>query len=276
MNWTAGFTYWHFKLLLVAVKSHFEFQMFSKAPEVVSTLSRNTIFLRHDVDLCLEKAACMAQLENSLGVRATYMVSVDSPVYSLACESQLKIVKQIMELGHEIGLHHIIDGNSTCKCSIEQLDAGMSRAREELELLIDRPVNSFSFHRPTPEILAGPLVMNGMVNAYAADLMTCYLSDSAGSWKGHDPLAHVLSSHGRRPQLLVHPVWWGKDHMDPEDRLQEFFEIRTQGLPVEAVEAFDSILLDHLARIRRRGLNGGPVAIDNVSQVLVGTGVARA
>jgi hypothetical protein len=275
MDWAAGFTYLHFKLLLVAVKSLFEFQMFSKAPEVMKSLSPNTIFLRHDVDLCLEKAVCMAQVENSVGVRATYMVSVNSPLYSLERESQLKIVKKIIELGHDIGLHHIVDGKSNDNGSIDQLDTGLSCARQELERLIDRPVNSFSFHRPTPVVLGGPLVINGMVNAYSADLMTCYLSDSAGSWKGRDPLAHLLSSHSRRLQLLVHPLWWGEDHMNPEDRLQEFFAIRTKGLPMEEVEAFDSILLNTLGRVRRRGLNGWPVEIDNVSQIMARASVAR-
>jgi hypothetical protein len=151
----------------------------------------------------------------------------------------------------------------------------MSCARQELERLIGRPVNSFSFHRPTPGVLGGPLVISGMVNAYSADLMTCYLSDSAGSWKGRDPLAHLLSSHSRRLQLLVHPLWWGENHMDPEDRLQEFFQIRTQGLPMDEVQAFDSILLDTLGRVRRRGLSGWPIEIDNVSLILARANVSR-
>jgi hypothetical protein len=88
MDWAAGFTYLHFKLLLVAVKSLFEFQMFSKAPEVMSTLSTNTIFLRHDVDLCLEKAVCMAQVEKR-GRRATHTVLLIS-LYSWSKNLNLK------------------------------------------------------------------------------------------------------------------------------------------------------------------------------------------
>jgi hypothetical protein len=276
MNWTASFTYRYFKLLLLAAKPHFEFQMFAKAPDVVSRPPRRAIFLRHDVDLCLEKALCMAQVENSVGVRATYMVSIDCPLYSLESEFQLNIVKKISELGHDIGLHHIVDDKPTDKVGIDQPEAGMNFARRKLERLIDRPVNSFSFHRPTPEVLGGSLVMNGMVNAYSGDLMACYLSDSAGSWKGRDPLAHILSPRGRLLQLLVHPLWWGEDHMDAEDRLQEFFENRTQASPVEEAEAFDNILLSHLGRVRRRGLNIRPVGIDDIPQIMAPRSVARA
>ena len=276
MNRTASFTYRYFKMLLLAAKPHFEFQMFAKAPDVVSRPPRRAIFLRHDVDLCLEKALCMAQVESSVGVRATYMVSIDCPLYSLESEFQLNIVKQIAELGHDIGLHHIVDDKPTDKVGIDQLEAGMNFARRKLERLIDRPVNSFSFHRPTPEVLGGSLVMNGMVNAYSGDLMACYLSDSAGSWKGRDPLAHILSPRGRLFQLLVHPLWWGEDHMDPEDRLQEFFENRTQASPVEEAEAFDNILLSHLGRVRRRGLNSRPIGIDDIPQIMAPRSVARA
>ena len=276
MNRTASFTYSYFKVLLLAAKPHFEFQMFAKAPDVVSRPPRKAIFLRHDVDLCLEKALCMAQVENSVGVPATYMVSIDSPLYSLECEFQLNMVKKIAELGHDIGLHHIMDDKPTDKLGIDQLEISMNFARQELERLIARPVNSFSFHRPTPEVLGGPLVMTGMVNAYSGDLMACYLSDSAGTWKGRDPLAHILSPRGQLLQLLVHPLWWGEVHMEAEDRLQEFFENRTEGSSIEDAEAFDNILLSHLARVRRRGLTSSSVGIDDISQIMAQRSVARA
>ena len=62
--------------------------------------------------------------------------------------------------------------------------------------------------------------MDGKVNAYSRELMSWYLSDSAGNWREGEPLP--LLSNPDRPllQLLIHPFWWGEEHMSAGDRLQ--------------------------------------------------------
>jgi len=61
---------------------------------------KNTILLRHDVDLKPENSLATAKLENSLGIKGTY--------YFRIIPQTLKpdIIKEIADLGHEIGYHY--------------------------------------------------------------------------------------------------------------------------------------------------------------------------
>lgn len=58
------------------------------------------IIFRHDVDDKPERSLVMAQLENKLGIRSTYYFRI------VPQSNQLEIIKQIAELGHEIGYHY--------------------------------------------------------------------------------------------------------------------------------------------------------------------------
>ena len=58
------------------------------------------VILRHDVDRKVNMALKMAQLEYSLGIISTYYFRKTSEVY------RPEIIKQIKELGHEIGFHY--------------------------------------------------------------------------------------------------------------------------------------------------------------------------
>jgi hypothetical protein len=54
-------------------------------------------------------------------------------------------------------------------------------------------------------------------------------------------------------QLLIHPIWWGDEHMLPEDRLEAFFDAKIQGQPRESVNALDIALAKAIPAVRRRG-----------------------
>lgn len=91
------FTYNTYKLLL---------QEFLKNGYTILTVSdylkkkpkNKFVILRHDVDRALDNALKMAKLEASLGIKSTY--------YFRTSTFKLPIVKQIAELGHEIGYHY--------------------------------------------------------------------------------------------------------------------------------------------------------------------------
>lgn len=96
--------------------------------------------------------------------------------------------------------------------------------------------------------------MDGKVNAYSRELMSWYLSDSAGNWREGEPLP--LLSNPDRPllQLLIHPFWWGEEHMSAGDGLQTYFDAVTRGCSVQQVRALDIALTSHLPGVRRTGL----------------------
>ncbi|MDY6791274.1 MAG: hypothetical protein SWH54_08405 [Thermodesulfobacteriota bacterium] len=58
------------------------------------------IILRHDVDRCPENALKMAELESALGMYATYYFRFKKKAFVP------HIIKQIKDLGHEIGYHY--------------------------------------------------------------------------------------------------------------------------------------------------------------------------
>lgn len=58
------------------------------------------IVLRHDVDLLAEQSLRTAEIENSMGLRASYYFRVVKE------SNRPEIIKQIVSLGHEIGYHY--------------------------------------------------------------------------------------------------------------------------------------------------------------------------
>lgn len=63
------------------------------------------VILRHDIDLSLEKALEMAKIESLEGISGTYFFMLTSEFYNLLSSHARKIVKEISNLGHQIGLH---------------------------------------------------------------------------------------------------------------------------------------------------------------------------
>ena len=59
-----------------------------------------TVILRHDVDKLPKNALAMARLEHSLGIQSTYFFRTVNKVWDE------KIIRQIAEMGHEIGYHY--------------------------------------------------------------------------------------------------------------------------------------------------------------------------
>lgn len=108
-------------------------------------MNKPKIFLRHDIDVALGKAAEMAEMEQEFGIRATYMILVNSPVYSIETLSSKSIILEIASMGHEIGLHFIPAKTKPVNFSL------LSRNRKSLPKVTRNysiPVKSFSFHLP--------------------------------------------------------------------------------------------------------------------------------
>lgn len=245
--WSSDFSYNYFKKILQAVKSNFELYLFSGAPKIINAIGRPKIILRHDVDIDLAKALKMAEIEEKFGVRATYMVMVNSPLYDMKDKLSQSILFRLISMGHEIGLHFNFDRNEKGDNPlISSLESEIYAALRQLENIIRLPVQSISFHRPSPDLLQGPLIMFKRVNAYSKELMKWYLSDSKRVWREGEPLPKLLNPKGYLLQLLMHPIWWGNEKISAEDILQSYFENKTLRLSPRRVKEFDSVLSDYL------------------------------
>jgi len=252
-GWSSDFSYGYFSRILQTIKSNFELHLLSEASGVLNTTGKPKLILRHDVDVSLKRALKMAEIENEFGIGATYMVTTNLPLYCVDDRTSGDMLRQFIALGHEVGLHFDLaadERNSNCEISV--IETKICSACKQLEKITGLPVRSISFHRPMLPFLRGPLVVCERINAYAQELMVRYLSDSKGCWREGEPLPTLSRPDKPLLQLLIHPIWWGEEHMLPEDRLQEFFDTETQGQSPQYVKTFDVALASTLPAVRRR------------------------
>ncbi len=97
------------ELLQLLLKKGYEFLTFEQYCQLRESLPKRFIVLRHDVDLKAKNSLLTAQIENELGIRASYYFRV------VPQSNQPEIIRAIADLEHEIGYHYedmaIEDGN---------------------------------------------------------------------------------------------------------------------------------------------------------------------
>lgn len=179
------------------------------------------IILRHDIDRSIPKALNMARTENALGIRATYFVRVHASSYNIFEYNAYMALKEILSLGHEIGLHfEAVD--FTHITGEDPLDIFL-REKQVLETVLNIPVVTAAAHgehspagtqhnRSFFDNISKETVgirHNAYEKVFFGDMK--YISDSFGFWREGCMCNHI----GRYPrmQILVHPCWWFKDHL---------------------------------------------------------------
>ncbi len=195
-----------------------EFVFFSDLPR-----TDRYVYLRHDVDRSLDKALALALWEQQLGVRATYFVRVHSRYYNCYSFPGLKALRAILNAGHEIGLH--TEFYDLAKVFGDDGSAVFTREKRILEEILERSVRVFSPHRTTGSTNTDQ-IQRQLQTLRDKHNMLCtfderfqndvkYISDSSGIWREGCPCGY-LDRHARL-QLLVHPIWWYREHIELED-----------------------------------------------------------
>lgn len=180
------------------------------------------LILRHDIDVSLDAAVAMAELEASLGLRATYFALLRGELYNPFAETGRAALRRLGALGHEVGLHFdatLVEGG------LDALDEAAAEECRMLEGLIAAPVRLVSFHRPAAALLGLDRPLGGRAHAYEPRFFKAigYCSDSRGAFHHGEPLVHPAVVAGRALQLLTHPIWWMADSgADPTVRLERF------------------------------------------------------
>ncbi len=235
------------------MKEKYTIHCFSQVEDILkSNAKKPSVLLRHDVDLDLSIALKMATIERDESINSCYMIMINSPFYSLQDGFSRSIIREIIAMDHEIGLHFDFENHvdRIDELKIDKILDRLNSSCEILEELTNRPICSFSFHRPLPQFLKGPFKISNRINAYSAKLMIWYLSDSKGRWREGNPLRLLAQPKNKILQLLIHPIWWDEEHLDASDRLQVFYENRTKDFPIDEKNKLDVLLSSHLS-IRR-------------------------
>ena len=193
-SWDLDFSYDYYREILFLLKKDFYLCSFFESPRYTGKqLDRPVAVLRHDIDLDIDKALIMAEIESNMGVCSCFMFLTNCAFYSIEDDTVSSAIRSIKEMGHDIGIHYDIhqDKNSTIEIECSRL-----------EDILNSVVKSISFHRPISEYLNGPIYIGDRVNTYASDLMNNYLSDSKGIWREGEPLTARLE-RSVYPMVLV-------------------------------------------------------------------------
>jgi hypothetical protein len=168
------------EILAAATAGGYRFASFEGSP------ADGTVLLRHDVDLSLDAALHMAELEHDAGAGATYFLMTESVFYNLASSEGVEAITRLRELGHRIGLH----------------------AAYPNAVLDERFEPVVAWHNPEPEYISAPIAgaVNVMEERYFSP--STYRSDSNQRWRSGDPRDELRSGAFPWLQLLVHPEIW--------------------------------------------------------------------
>lgn len=172
-----------------------------------------TIYLRHDIDFSPEKAPILARIENQNNVRATYFIRLGSPLYNIFDPTYFKIIKEISDLGHQIGLHLERDTYGSGELTKEEIEKTISLQLQILREYFD--IKSIvSFHQAArfkPNILNQKF--ESFTSTYEPKFFTesKYLADSNGIWI-EDCICKWLTSESCPSNLhaLTHPACWDR------------------------------------------------------------------
>ena len=194
-------------------------------PYDLEQIAPGTILWRHDVDLDLEQALKIAKRESKAGVKSTYFLLPGCEFYNLREKGSYSIVKEILSLGHDIGLHfdpHFYDIESEA-----DLETPLESEKRFLEELFKTEIKAFSFHITSPLIMSFQAERyGGMVNTYSTLFQKeiPYCSDSNGIWR-HERIEDFIEGHINGPlQILTHPIWWTRQVNSPRRKVIELIE----------------------------------------------------
>lgn len=177
---SCAFDLGHYRELLEAAGGRYRFARFDHEPRP------GDLFLRHDVDLSLDAALQMAELEAEAGATATYFLMTRSLFYNLASSEGEHALRRLRDLGHAVGLHAVHP----------HLD------------LDDRFDPVVAWHNPDPDFMRAPL--DGAVNVMSEPFFDPerYRSDSNQHWRSGCPHDALAAGEPDWLQLLTHPEIW--------------------------------------------------------------------
>lgn len=200
------------------------------------------VILRHDVDYSPGAALRMAMLEARAGWRATYFLLPNGPYYNLLAPEHAGFPRQLVELGHEVGLHY--DARFFAGFLPPERDAILDAQAELLATLSGARVASIAMHQPGLNGADPFAQRTDLLNAYHPRFVreATYVSDSCRAWR--DASWRILSEGPvpDRLQLGLHPVNWAEGQ---RSRAEVFAAVRGDAL--QAIERSHDDLLRKVA-----------------------------
>lgn len=233
------FTEDNYRKLLRLAKSHYHFITYEKFEE-----KGKNILWRHDIDFSVHRALKLAQIEAEENIISTYFIHLHNESYNAMELEVAKRIFEIIDLGHEIGVHFDPAFYSLMNKQMSQLEYYLSMEKEILEKIFNSEIKAFSFHNPDIGnwLKVEKNEIAGLINTYSPYIKEKYgyCSDSNGYWRFRR-LADVLcEAQDEKLQVLTHPEWWVPESMSPRDRISRCID----GRAVNQHRWYDKLLKD--------------------------------
>ena len=135
-KFVSEFTYDSYKQMIEILLKDYKFITFQNAYKY---LKKKTPFvvLRHDVDISIEKALKIAEIDNSYGIQSTFFLLISSDTYNLHSKRGIDFANRLLDHKMEIGLHFdIFNGSGNI---IDDINV--------LEKVVREKINVVSHHR---------------------------------------------------------------------------------------------------------------------------------
>jgi hypothetical protein len=238
------FTLDSYRNILKLAKKNYQFVTYEDIP-----WDDQFILWRHDCDFSLNRARALAIAEAEEGVKSTYFLNPHCEFYNLFELSQHRIVIDILNMGHQIGLH--FDSAFYSENNQLFLSEYIEKEADLLSKLFGTKPKVFSFHNPISfHLRCEDQFYGGLINCYSKKFKkeVPYCSDSNGYWR-FDRLQDVLfKAEYKCLQVLTHPDWWQDKPMPPRKRI--FRAI--YGRAAAALKSYDQGLENY----QRKNING--------------------
>ena len=220
------FTLSEYKTLLKRIKEKYIFIDFRS----ICNFKTPTVIWRHDVDVSVHNAYKLAKIEQELGIRSSYFFMLGNWFYDIRDCQTNKLINEIKNLGHIIGLHYDFEyfpgGKVTC---FDTFLHSLKYQKSEIEHILGSKIDVVSFHDPgsveeplLEKINENHIVLD-MVNVYSIKIKNefKYCSDSNGLWR-FEKLGDLINPE-LYPHLhiLTHPEWWTEYHYTPRKKIEK-------------------------------------------------------
>lgn len=175
--------------------------------------NKKTIILRHDIDFSLNSIKEIAQIEKDLNITSTFFFRLHSPNYNIYASNTFKILQDLKNKNHEIGLHfETILFSKIFDLDLEELFLNEIHVFERItnekvkSISEHSDINNTIYSLPKLEIYLDFSKFN-LNYAYDRKFFKNmkYISDSNGIWRDGDILKNL---NFEKLQVLIHPELW--------------------------------------------------------------------
>jgi len=208
-------------------------------------LSRDEfVIMRHDVEYSVERAYQLAKVEESMDFTSTFFFQWTNNNYNILSRRNMDMIRDMHERGQNIGLHFALNG-------LTDMDVIRRQIVKEMEILSEMcgfKIDTFSFHRPSKDVLRENIKLPGIINAYQDEFFTFaeevtestavdvkYMSDANHIWRYGYPDEANITGH-RKVQVLTHPFAWHKNGYDNFDNYVALVEEKFEQM-IDSIDA---------------------------------------